>query len=65
MDVQTAITDALTAMGLTALKEKQKEAVITFVQGHDTSVALPTGYRKLIIYVILPLNTSYSNDFIC
>ena len=65
MDVETAITDALTVIGLTALKEEQKEVMITFLQGHDPSVALPTGYEKSIIFAFLPLNTSFNNDFIC
>ena len=55
MDATTAITEAMNAIGLTELKEKQKEAVMTFIQGHDTFVALPTGYGKSIIYAILPL----------
>ena len=49
------IAEALAVLGLKELKEKQKEAVMTFVQGHDTFVALPTGYGKSIIYAILPL----------
>ena len=55
MDAETAIAEALAVFGLKELKEKQKEAVMTFVQGHDTFVALPTGYGKSIIYAILPL----------
>ena len=55
MDAETAIKEATNAIGLTELKEKQKEAILTFVQGHDTFVVLPTGYGKSIIYAILPL----------
>ena len=55
MDVETAIKEAMNAIGLTELKEKQKEAITMFVQGHDTFVVLPTGYGKSIIYGILPL----------
>ena len=55
MDAETAIAEALAVLGLKELKEKQKEAVMALVQGHDTFVVLPTGYGKSIIYAILPL----------
>jgi bloom syndrome protein len=37
------------------LKEKQLEAVLSFLNGKDVFVSLPTGYGKSIIYAILPL----------
>ena len=37
-----------------ALKDKQIEAISSFVQGHDTFVSLPTGYGKSMIYALLP-----------
>lgn len=55
MDAEAAIAEATSEMGLQELKKKQKEAVLTFVEGHDTFVALPTGYGKSVIYAILPL----------
>ena len=45
----------MAVLGFKELNEKQKEAVMQFFQGHDTFAALPTGYGKSIIYVILPL----------
>ena len=36
------------------LKQKQLEAVLTFLSGNDVFVSLPTGYGKSIIYAILP-----------
>ena len=36
------------------LKEKQLEAISSFVEGRDTFVALPTGYGKSLIYGITP-----------
>ena len=36
-------------MGLTELKEKQKQAIVTFIQGQDTFVALLTEYGKSIM----------------
>ena len=37
------------------LKEKQVEAILTYISGKDVFVTLPTGYGKSIIYGILPL----------
>ena len=52
MDV--AISESAKQLGFEKLKEKQLEAVCSFVQGHDTFVSLPTGYGKSAIYAILP-----------
>ena len=39
-----------------SLKEKQREALLTFLSGRDTFVVLPTGYDgKSLIYAMLPL----------
>ena len=37
------------------LKEKQLEALLTFLTGRDVFVSLPTGYGKSIVYGIMPL----------
>ena len=37
------------------LKEKQFEAILSFMPGKDVFVSLPTGYGKSLIYSILPL----------
>ena len=42
-------------MGIKELKDKQRQAIMTFVQGQDAFVLLPTGYRKSMIYALLPL----------
>ncbi|XP_019854955.1 PREDICTED: ATP-dependent DNA helicase Q-like SIM [Amphimedon queenslandica] len=36
------------------LKDKQREAMVTFMSGYDVFVVLPTGYGKSIIYGFLP-----------
>ena len=41
--------------GFAVLKEKQKEAIKTFLEGNDIFVSLPTGYGKSVIYAILPM----------
>ncbi len=53
MDVTAAAAESARVFGLT-LKEKQLEAIISFVSGRDTFVLLPTGYGKSICYAILP-----------
>lgn len=35
-------------------EHEQTKAILLFVQGSDTFVALPTGYRKSLIYAALP-----------
>ena len=43
-------------IGAASLKEKQREALLTFLSGRDTFVVLPTGYDgKSLIYAMLPL----------
>ena len=55
VDVKYALERALRLCGLKELKEKQKEAILAFINGNDVFVSLPTGYGKSIIYGILPL----------
>ena len=42
-------------VGLENLKREQQEAIQEFVNGKDVFVSLPTGYRKLYCYALLPL----------
>ncbi len=53
--VAAAISDSTRQLGIESLKDKQLEAVLKFVEGHDIFVSLPTGYGKSIIYAVLPL----------
>ena len=41
-------------LGIESFKEKQVEAITSFVSGKDTFVSLPTGYGKSLIYASLP-----------
>ena len=50
-----AIAESARAMGVVQLKSKQLEALDAFLSGKDTFVFLPTGYRKFIVYAVLPL----------
>ena len=51
---ELAMAEAARKMSID-LKEKQKEAILSFVPGRDTFVSLPTGYSKSILYGILPM----------
>lgn len=55
MDLTSIIDESVRELGLKSLKEKQEEAVKSFLSNKDTFVALPTGYGKSIIYAVLPL----------
>lgn len=52
--MDAAIAESSKRLGIDYLKEKQLEAISSFVKGHDTFVSLPTGYGKSIIYASLP-----------
>ena len=48
------ISGVLREIGAASLKEKQREALLTFLSGRDTFVVLPTGYDgKSLIYAML------------
>ena len=50
--VEQAMCFAMTELKVETLKDKQKEAICSFVNGRDCSVILPTGYGKTICYVV-------------
>ena len=52
--VEQAMRFAMTELKVETLKDKQKEAICSFVNGRDCFVILPTGYGKTICYVLLP-----------
>ena len=52
--VNDAIMHSAAILGI-ELKEKQHEAILSFCQGRDVFVSLPTGYGKSVIYGLLPL----------
>ena len=62
MDFQTSLVKVVHFMDLDPLKPKQIEAVKSFESGKDTFVSLPTGYGKLIIFVVLPLLFDYMHS---
>ena len=41
-------------LGFQCLKEKQIEAITSYVEEKDTFVSLPTGFGKSLIYGVLP-----------
>ena len=46
VDLAQIAIEAARRLGYDGLKKKQLEAVVSFLQGNDTFVALPTGYGK-------------------
>ena len=55
MTAEEALYDSMKIMSIPSLKPKQKESIISFVDGNNVLVSLPTGYGKSIIYLLLPL----------
>ena len=55
MKLEKLIGECARQLGYDSLKEKQLEAIVSFVRGNDTFVSLPTGYGKSIVFGILPL----------
>ena len=45
-DLERIIRECASGLGYKFLKTKQLEAIMSFAQGKDTFVALPTGYGK-------------------
>lgn len=52
---EECVREAASRFGIT-LKDKQLEAMVTFLSGKDVFVSLPTGYGKSIIYALLPVS---------
>ena len=50
----TIAVESAQRLGYVTLKDEQLEAIVTFVQGNDCFIALPTGYGKSAIYGVLP-----------
>ena len=54
VDFEQIAIESAQRLGYDGLKEKQIEAIVSFLRGNDTFVALPTGYGKSLIYAVLP-----------
>ena len=57
------LDSAATKLGISSLKDKQREAITSFVDGHGVFVSLPTGYGKSLWYAVnvtSPLQMLYS-----
>ena len=52
--IEEAIEEGARLLEIVRLKDEQKLAATTFIQGKDTFIYLPTGYGKSLIYVLLP-----------
>ena len=47
------LDSAASKLGISSLKDKQREAITSFVDGHDVFVSLPTGYGKSLCYTLV------------
>ena len=54
LKMENPIEFAMMKSGVAELKEKQKECLVRFLEGHDVFGSLPTGYGKSLIYGLLP-----------
>ena len=54
MEIERAVEESARFLGVECLKEEQKQAAVTFLQGKDTFVSLPTAYGKSLIFALLP-----------
>ena len=52
--LETIAVESAQRLGYVTLKDEHLEAIVTFVQGNDCFIALPTGYGKSAIYGVLP-----------
>ena len=52
--ILVAVRGAAESIGVTKLKDEQKDALVAFASGRDVFVSLPTGYGKSLCYSCLP-----------
>ena len=55
MDSSQLANTAAKTMGITKLKPKQEEVVVNFLEDNKVFAVLPTGYRKSLCYMCLPV----------
>ena len=60
--VEGAISYGAKRLSIKQLNGKQREAVMSFVEGKDVFVSLPTGFGKSICFQILPFVLDYMNS---
>jgi len=54
-DLLKTVEEVVHHLGFTQTKQEQRDAIISFVQGKDVFVNLPTGFGKSLCYGCLPL----------
>ena len=60
--VEGAISYGAKRLSIKQLNGKQREAVMSFVEGKDVFVSLPTGFGRSICFQILPFVLDYMNS---
>ena len=57
--VEQAMSFAMTELKVETLKDKQKEAICSFVNGRDCFVILPTEYGKTLMLCSVTVHSSF------
>ena len=60
--LEVALQSCCRDIGVESLKEHQREAIVSFVDGNDVLVCLPTGYGKSLCFAVLPLVFDYLRE---
>jgi len=54
MNEEAAVKESMHLLCVSSLKNNQKKAIMSFLLVNDTFVSLPTGYRKSLMYTMIP-----------
>ena len=58
-EIKAAIQSSCRTVGVASLKDKQMEAIVSFMEGRNVFVCLPMGYGKSLCFALLPLVFDY------
>ena len=51
--ILVVVKEASESLGVSKLKDKQKDALVAFASGRNVFVSLPTGFGKSLCYICL------------
>ena len=53
-EIEAALKECILRLGYEALKTEQESAIISFVEGNNVFICLPTGFGKSLSVLLLP-----------